>query len=185
MSRFIGLILGILLVAGGFFLYFEKGADVKRAWTHMISGHEAPSTAAPEIVVPEKTVPGQITVPEAPVVAAVTEASPVPETPVLPPDVSSPMPEMKTQASSSVDNPGETVETPRYRQIFWRPFRTRISAKGFANRVQEITDLNVEVMERGPTEFVVAFPYGDESERKAGLALIRERTRMEVDGDEG
>lgn len=176
MSRLIGLFLGILLVAGGFLMYSEKGDTLRRAWEIMagkmrfISGNES------GIPAPLKTA----SVPTAPPATSVG-AGMLKEHLNAQPEITG----TGTESLPVSPDPAETVETPRYRQVFWQPFRTRISARGFADHVRDITGLSMEVMEQGPSEFVVAFPYGDESERKRGLALIREKTRMVVEVNEG
>lgn len=184
MTRLIGLILGVLLVGGGFFIYAKKGDALKQTWDSMTDGYESHYDVVSDAVTPEKGIPEQMPPLEIPVVEKASEAPQVSLALNLPLELPVGMPETDTDVSSDVHDPDKTVE---YRQIFWRPFRTRISAGGFADRVQEITGLTIEVMEQAPAEFVVAFPYADENERKRGLELIMERTRMvvRVDGSEG
>lgn len=65
-------------------------------------------------------------------------------------------------------------------QVFWKPFRSEISAKGFAARTRELTGLDIEVQKQGPGAYVLAFAYRDEAERQDKAALIEQEIRMEI-----
>jgi hypothetical protein len=78
----------------------------------------------------------------------------------------------------------DTVErdapSPRYWQVFWKPFRTELSARGFARHLAEATGLDIEVVQGAPGRFRAAFSYGDEAERRANMALIQARSPVDI-----
>lgn len=65
-------------------------------------------------------------------------------------------------------------------QMLWKPFRTKISAKGFAAKTSELTGLDIAVKKQGPGAYVLAFAYHGEAERQRKAGLIEQEIRMEI-----
>lgn len=64
--------------------------------------------------------------------------------------------------------------------VFWSPFRSALSARGFAARLGRVTGAEFKVIEQGLGQYAVAFPYADETERLARLAEIQAETGLAV-----
>ena len=65
-------------------------------------------------------------------------------------------------------------------QVFWTPFRTKRSATGFAARIHDLTGLTLDVQEAGHGKYQVCFAYTDEEERQLHMKLIEEQTRLSI-----
>ncbi len=63
---------------------------------------------------------------------------------------------------------------------FWGPFKTRNSAQGFTDYVAKRTDIEINIIERKPGQYMVAYPYRTESDREATALLIKERTALNI-----
>lgn len=75
------------------------------------------------------------------------------------------------------------IKVQPLRQIFWGPFQTRISAAGFAQRLEKLTLVNMDIIEKGPAKFMIAFEYQDDTQREHVLEQIREKAGIHI-GDE-
>ena len=73
---------------------------------------------------------------------------------------------------------GHELAAPQRWHVFWRPFRSRLSAEGFARRVGVMTGLEVRVTEQTPGEFSVAFPYSDDQEKWLNIGTIELATGL-------
>ncbi len=65
-------------------------------------------------------------------------------------------------------------------QMFWKPFGTQNSAKGFADSTSKMTGVTIEVKEEVPGKYRVFFPYSSEEERSSRIALIEEKIKMKI-----
>jgi len=65
--------------------------------------------------------------------------------------------------------------------LFWSPFRSEWSARGFAGRLTSATQVPVEVINAGPGEYRVAFSYQDETERLARIERIETITGLKLE----
>lgn len=72
-----------------------------------------------------------------------------------------------------------SADTVQWHQ-FWGPFRTRLSAQGFANNLVNKTEIDLKVIEKKPGAFMVAFPYASETERQLIAATIEEQTGLKL-----
>ena len=59
---------------------------------------------------------------------------------------------------------------PSGTQPVWAPFRSQMSASGFAERLSRSLDHTFAVERRGPGRYQVVFHYADEDQRQALLA---------------
>ena len=65
-------------------------------------------------------------------------------------------------------------------QSFWGPFKTWISAQGFAENLTKRTAIDLEIVETRPGAFMVAYPYVSETERQSIATLIEQRTGLKL-----
>jgi hypothetical protein len=65
-------------------------------------------------------------------------------------------------------------------QVFWEPFQTELSARGFAQRLQETTGLEIKVDKQAANAYLVLFPYTSEEERQHHIDLIEARTSLKL-----
>jgi len=65
--------------------------------------------------------------------------------------------------------------------LFWSPFRSEWSARGFADRLTAATQVPVEVINAGPGEYRAAFSYQDETERLARIERIETITGLKLE----
>lgn len=65
-------------------------------------------------------------------------------------------------------------------QVFWKPFSNSLSANGFAQRISEITGLDIEVARESANTYFIQFPYRDEEERQRHIELIEDRTGLKL-----
>ncbi len=61
-------------------------------------------------------------------------------------------------------------------QSVWVPFRSEISARGFAGKLTEQLERPFQVLRAGPGQYLVVFGYQDEAERAEVLAQINAMT---------
>ncbi|GEM_PF-6847018 len=86
-------------------------------------------------------------------------------------------PEMpKNLASPSNVSPSDQVQL----HSFWGPFRTRISARGFAENLTKRTSIKLEIVEPRPGAFMIAYPYDSEDQRQKIAALIEQRSGLKL-----
>ena len=85
-----------------------------------------------------------------------------------------------TAQSPSASHAVPAVEPTRYWHTFWRPFQSKTSAHGFADRLAAVTGLQFRVIDQGDATYAVAFAYQKEDERRAHLVHIRTRTGLMV-----
>ena len=65
--------------------------------------------------------------------------------------------------------------------LFWSPFRSEWSARGFAGRLTAATQVPVEVINAAPGEYRAAFSYQDETERLARIKRIETITGLKLE----
>jgi len=131
------------------------------------AGVEVPATPAPPA--PRKTAPAVKTV-------TPREVPPEEKTPVD--AFAPPMDTGKAAGAPEMGAPGE----PQWHPI-WNPFRSQLSARGFAARLESLTGLEYRVTEVSPGSYQVAFAHGDEAERHTNLARIEETTGLRLTED--
>lgn len=68
--------------------------------------------------------------------------------------------------------------------LFWGPFKTQSSAKGFAQNLAKRTELTIEVVKTKPGVYMIGYPYSSEAERQALAVLIEERTGLQLSARE-
>jgi hypothetical protein len=196
MSKLLGMMVGVLLVVGAFVVYTDDGKTLKELKAHL---REA---AGPEVTNIVEKAKAEVSSAVAGLHSAADEAIHHEEEPPAdeatgPPVVSKPGGVENAEVEKTV---GESIETEpvlpeassgavvqvadapsrRYWQAFWKPFRTELSARGFALNIGKATGLEIEVVERAPGRFHAAFSYEDEAERRANMALIQERSPVEI-----
>ena len=132
----------------------------------------------------EPEAPARVPEPESDLAAGMPEPEPEmlkPEAPlpeVPPPGApppAAPAPKV-APAPSSADDPA--AESPYRLQTVWVPFHSRMSARGFADRLMESLNHPFAVERQGAGRYQVVFPYADEPERRALLAQAAEVTGL-------
>ena len=68
---------------------------------------------------------------------------------------------------------------PRW-HVLWSPFRSELSAHGFADRLERLTGMDLQVTRVGPGRYQVAFRYLDDVERQSKLAEIAAMTGLRL-----
>lgn len=63
---------------------------------------------------------------------------------------------------------------------FWSPFRSRIAAEGFVDRLQSVTGLDYRIVRRKPGVYEVAFAYADDDEIGSHLSQISAATGLNL-----
>ncbi len=91
------------------------------------------------------------------------------------------------ETTSSPDTPDDAAPIARdrptaqpRRHVFWSPFRSELSARGFADRVERLTGMDLQVTRVGPGRYQVAFRYLDDVERQSKLAEIAAITGLRL-----
>ncbi len=88
-------------------------------------------------------------------------------------------------APSLVDLSGTDADTnagPAVWHPVWAPFRSELSARGFMQRLERLTDLSYRVSKVGPGLYQVAFAHADAGERATGIAAIEQATGLDLGG---
>ena len=62
----------------------------------------------------------------------------------------------------------------------WAPFRSELSARGFMQRLERLTDLSYRVSKVGPGLYQVAFAHADAGDRATGIAAIEKATGLSL-----
>jgi hypothetical protein len=83
------------------------------------------------------------------------------------------------QANASFGAPRAQSGADRY--LFWSPFRSAWSARGFARSLTAATQVPVEVIDTGPGKYRVGFRYRDETERLARISRIETITGLQLE----
>ena len=133
-------------------------------------------------VAPHEQVLAVASSPETPAVAPEPDPQP-PRAEAPSPEL--PLPEAVTtrQARSALAGAPSPVqdaaaESPFRLQTVWVPFHSRMSARGFADRLMGSLNHPFAVERQGPGRYQVVFPYADEPERRALLAQAAEVTGL-------
>ncbi|MGD2074446.1 MAG: hypothetical protein PVI91_07630 [Gammaproteobacteria bacterium] len=92
-----------------------------------------------------------------------------------------PMPGAGVQARAGIETSGtgSAADTDRY--LFWSPFRSAWSARGFARRLTAATQVPVEVVDAGPGRYRVGFSYRDEAQRRVWISRIETITGLQLE----
>lgn len=123
-------------------------------------------------------------------------ASPPPPEKTAPPVKTVAAPKVPPGGEAQVDASSKPVDTdqasgaparaapgePQWHPI-WNPFRSEVSARGFAARLESLTGLEYRVTEVSSGSYQVAFAHLDESERQTKLARIEESTGLRLTED--
>ena len=79
--------------------------------------------------------------------------------------------------------PGPRTEPGTQRwHAFWTPFRSRIAATGFMERLQRVTGLDYRVVNVRPGVYEVAFAYREDADIATNLAEISAATGLDIPG---
>ena len=84
----------------------------------------------------------------------------------------------RVKALASINN--ASSEGKVQLQPFWGPFKTRVSARGFAEHLAKSTAIKLQIVETRPGAFMVAYPYGSENQRQTIATLIEQRTGLKL-----
>ena len=76
------------------------------------------------------------------------------------------------------------IPTPVSLYVFWGPFDLESSARGFADRIAELTGLTVDVVEKTAGEYMAAFQYRTEAEKEEAIELIEKEARLKIRPEE-
>ncbi len=120
-------------------------------------------------------------------------SEPTPETPVAREKAPMPVKETSVDATPTESNssPGTSDDAaplvardppspqPRW-HVFWSPFRNELSARGFADRLEHLTGMDLQVTRVGPGRYQVAFRYLGDAERQSKLAEIAAMTGLRL-----
>ena len=161
MIRFMGMLTGILITMGLYFLYLNHNLQAVPVSADIGPGQAMEVTVAPPS-------PGNISaalshLSDQDAVAGITE--PMMEHQQLSPDVFEP-------AASTASNTQEDV--------FWKPFHSHYSAAGFARRMTHATGIQVHVLPADKHQYRVAFDYLDENDRVTKISIIESITGLEL-----
>jgi hypothetical protein len=88
-------------------------------------------------------------------------------------------PGIDSQARADSSDPADSGDAGIH--LFWSPFRSEWSARGFAQRLTSATQVPVEVLHAGPGRYRVAFSYQDETERLAHIERIETITGLNLE----
>lgn len=108
-------------------------------------------------------------------------AAPSPRPPPVQPaptEVAEPSPAVESPVPETGDPAGGTAQ--RW-QVVWTPFRSELSARGFARHLEEVTGREYRVTPEPPWRYRVEFAYLDEEDRRSALALIALATGQAVE----
>jgi len=176
MIRILGAIVGAFLAASALVLFLgipefhRPGAD-DAGQARMIAAIENAQSKWEERAPPEPALV-DTGAPDTPPEASATGGD------VLPPSPDDGAPAVP--AAVLVD---DTPFAPPAWHAIWAPFRTEIAARGFISRLESVTGLDYRVEKQGKGAWQVAFAYGDETERDAGLAQIAAATGLDLSAD--
>ena len=65
--------------------------------------------------------------------------------------------------------------------IFWSPFRSEWAARGFARRLTNATQIPIEIVEAGSSQYRVSFDYRDEAQRQEHVERIESITGLQLE----
>ncbi|MBW1787083.1 MAG: hypothetical protein JRK53_10785 [Deltaproteobacteria bacterium] len=196
MSKLLGMTAGVLLVIGAFVVYMDKGKTLEKLKAHLREAagpevteivHQAKARVSSAVAGLKSSADETIQSADAPPAEDAAEPPVVSKSSVVENEETEDAVEAGVEAEPVLPEeppeavmPAEDVTFPRYWQAFWKPFRTELSARGFALNIGKATGLEIEVVEGAPGRFQAAFSYGDEAERRANMALIRERSPVDI-----
>lgn len=154
MMRFTGMLTGILITTGLYFLYLNLNMQA------------SPNSGMKQVLENSAVSPEQTTIPLTQVPAQAPETAIVDKQPLL---SKPPEPEIISEPTSAS-------------ATFWKPFRSHYSAAGFARRMSRATGIEIKVIEADKHLYKVAFNYSDEHERAAKTSLIENVTGLDLGG---
>ncbi|MFP3982886.1 MAG: hypothetical protein ACLFV2_04260 [Desulfurivibrionaceae bacterium] len=80
----------------------------------------------------------------------------------------------RAQSGDNMTAAGVYSDSSLHRQYFWKPFETKLRAKGFAETLCRNNRLNCGVEELEEGGFRIYFEYTDQADLESKLALLRE-----------
>jgi hypothetical protein len=108
-------------------------------------------------------------------------ATPQPSTgTVVQPEAPLPPPRQVTAQDATPDTPLPPSEPPLRQHLFWSPFRSELSARGFANGIGQRSGLEIRVIRSAPMSYRLAFDYREEPQRLARSAQIETATGLDL-----
>lgn len=204
MAKLLGLLTGVLLIVSvtvtWFYISKEQPAETAPQIINKVAGNSngngiPPSTPLYQIQnVPKsvQSVPDQMLTPEkdgrvddqASGIGSNLPQEPDEEKPEIQPEDSIQEEQKNAPSDLPVDvavNPDSDL-IPQHVSLeaFWSPFSSKLSAQGFLDRVKQLTELNLEIIEKSSGKYLVAFPYTNEQERQEKISLIEEKTHLKL-----
>jgi hypothetical protein len=161
MMRFMGMLTGILITTGLYFLYLNHNMQAIPASLDTGPGQ------AEEVVVASPS-PGLTLAASSNLSkqdAGDRVAEPLTQHQQLSPDILEP--------ETSTDSNTRTA-------VFWDPFHSRYSASGFARRITHATGIQVHILPADKHQYRVAFNYLDENDRVTKFNIIESITGLEL-----
>ncbi len=160
MIRLLGMLSGILLTTGLYFLYLNF---------NMQPAPVSADIGTQQTIEEQGSSPAQATLPEKQAHDAGTE------TRVTEPNLNGQQPSSALAESDPVS--GSIIHTA----TFWKPFRSQYSASGFARRISNATGIQTQVRPADKHQYQVVFDYLDEHDRAAKISLIESTTGLKLD----
>lgn len=160
MTRFVGMLTGILITISLYFLYLDHNLQT----AGVAAGIEAIPAMPGESASPDLALPPLPRIPDQDVANKSTESTSNSQ----PPTADS----VQLEALANLI-PQEVV--------FWRPFHSRYSATGFARRMTDATGVKVHVLPVDKKQYRVAFNYLDENDRLSKISIIENITGLELE----
>lgn len=98
-----------------------------------------------------------------------------------------------TDEAASIDDPSQVDDEPPRPEdvaeqpeanwhVFWRPFRSRLSATGFTDRLAQVTGLDYRVVQIEPGSYQVAVSFTDDDDLDQRIATIEAATGLRLRG---
>ncbi len=130
----------------------------------------AGTSSQPPAPQPSSQVPVESADPPA-VGAAPAQAGPTPNQDA--PESSSPpgFPRLVAESTPVVATTARSIAEPSWHPL-WNPFRSRISAQGFADHLSRLSGRRFSVEHEGPGQYRVHLAYQDATDLQLGLALV-------------
>jgi hypothetical protein len=108
--------------------------------------------------------------------------------PVRPAGLPDPDPAARPESAAEAESPpvapmAATASGPQ-RDLrwhpFWKPFRSELSARGFSDKLAQLTGLDYRVEKTEPGHYRVAFAYEDDADRARKVAAIEAATGLRL-----
>lgn len=175
MMHFTGVLSGILLSTGLYFLAFDQFRPVAPAASIEIAQATVPTVTPPAPPAPAEPMMLDGTQDQAQDQASDQTRLQAPDTPVS----AEVMESLPLLPEVQPDSPAKPTATA----VFWRPFKSHYSASGFARRMTSATGIEILVLPADKRQYKVAFNYLDEEDRLSKGEVIERITGLSLDGE--